>query len=141
MPSVAVRLTNPNAQMPCRGTLLSAGYDFYSTVDVVAMPQVLTKIPLGLSLAIEEGYFLQLFSRSGLAFKNGLRVIAGTIDSDYRGEVILGLWNDTLVPVNIKTGDRVCQGILLPSYEWNLQRVDLLPDSIRGEGGFGSSGR
>lgn len=139
MPSIDICLTNVDAKMPTRGSLCAAGYDFYSPCDIELVPKDVTKIPLGLAVAIQDGFFLQLMSRSGLAFKHGIRVIAGTIDSDYRGEVVVGLWNDSMTPLQVKKGDRVCQGVLLPVLEWNVQRVEKLPETVRGTGGFGST--
>lgn len=100
-------------------------------------------IPTGLRVAIPEGYEIQVRPRSGLALKNGITILntPGTIDADYRGDIGVIIINHGTEPFVIKAGDRIGQIVLnkVEKIEW--QQVDTLPDTIRGEGGFGSTGK
>ena len=98
---------------------------------------------LGLSFALPEGTFGAVVARSGLASKQGLRPAncLGVIDSDYRGECFVALHNDSNEERTVRHGDRVAQLVLLPFLPMEFEQVDTLPETVRGEGGFGSTGR
>jgi dUTP pyrophosphatase len=100
-------------------------------------------VPTGLSLAFSEDYEVQIRPRSGLAFKNKITVLntPGTIDSDYRGEIKIILFNHGNEDFLINNKDRVAQMILTPVIKMNLEETDSLPDSVRSDGGFGSTGK
>ena len=97
----------------------------------------------GLSFALPEGTFGAVVARSGLASKQGLRPAncLGVIDSDYRGECFVALHNDSNEERTVRHGDRVAQLVLLPFLPMEFEQVDTLPETVRGEGGFGSTGR
>ena len=101
------------------------------------------KIPTGLAMAIEPGYAGFVFARSGLGIKHGIvpANCVGVIDSDYRGEVIVGLYNHTDEPFVVEPGDRIAQLVLLPVHIPEIEECDELGETSRGEGGFGSTGR
>jgi len=122
----------------------SAGMDIYAAVDQpeIIEPGGIALIPTALSIALDDGFECQVRSRSGLAIKHGIFALnsPGTIDSDYRGEIKIILANFGKQPFVINRGDRIAQ-LVVARYEkvkWEL--VDILPDTMRGEGGFGSTG-
>ena len=106
-------------------------------------PNERTLVPTGLSVAIPENYEIQVRPRSGLAAKNGISVLntPGTVDADYRGEIKVILINLSLENFKIEPGQRIAQMVLCPVIKAELVEVDTLPESVRGSGGFGSTGR
>ena len=110
---------------------------------IAVAPKSSCLVPTGLSVAFEEGYEIQIRPRSGLAAKNKISVLntPGTIDSDYRGEIKIILFNHGNQDFIINNKDRVAQMILAPVHKMNFEEVDNLPTSIREKGGFGSTGK
>jgi len=100
------------------------------------------KIGTGIAMEIPEGYFGAIFARSGLATKRGLRPAncVGVVDSDYRGEIIVALHNDTEFPQEVSEGERIAQIVIIPYLPVDFTEVDNLSSTVRGEGGFGSTG-
>ena len=137
------KLTN-TAKMPERGSKFSAGYDLSANINenVLIRPQETVKIPTGLSFEVPEGYFGGIYARSGLATKQGLRPAnaVGVCDSDYRGEYIVALHNDSDTTRIIEPGQRIAQVIFQPYLMCELENVDDLTETQRGDGGFGSTG-
>ena len=138
------RLTN-NAKVPTRADEGAAGYDLYgsNTYRIEIAPHKTVMISTGLCLEIPIGLFGAIFARSGIAAKRSLRPAncCGVLDESYRGEVIVALHNDSDEPQYVDPGERIAQLILLPYYlvdEW--EEVDKLPETDRGDGGFGSTG-
>ena len=133
--------------MPRRGSAYAAGYDLYAApedVDVIEIaPHATAMVGTGLAVAIPEGYFGGVFARSGLASKQGLRPAncVGVIDSDYRGECTVALHNDTDEPRVIRSGDRIAQLVILPFLAAEFEQAGALPETERGTGGFGSTGK
>jgi dUTP pyrophosphatase len=125
-------------------TAQAAGLDLPAAVEapLTVAPGTIALVPTGLKMAIPEGYEGQVRPRSGLAVKHGLTLVnaPGTIDADYRGEVKVALINLGPQPVTIARGDRLAQLIIAPVVQAELVEVDALPDSPRGEGGFGHTG-
>lgn len=130
--------------LPAYMTAGAAGFDLPAAVDepVVIAPMAIVKLPTGFKLAIPAGYEGQVRPRSGLAIKHGLTLIntPGTIDSDYRGEILVAMINLGPAPVTISRGDRIAQMIIAPVLQAELREVAELPASQRGEGGFGHTG-
>ena len=137
------KLTN-TAKMPERGSKFSAGYDLSANINenVLIRPQETVKIPTGLSFEVPEGYFGGIYARSGLATKQGLRPAnaVGVADSDYRGEYIVALYNDSDTTRIIEPGQRIAQIVFQPYLMCELESVDDLTETQRGDGGFGSTG-
>ena len=133
------------AVVPSRGSEYAAGYDLYACLEspVEIEPGTNKKIGTGLSIAVPEGYFGAVFARSGLATKEGLRPAncVGICDSDYRGEYIVALHNDGDVPQTVHPGDRIAQLVLLPFLPIEFTETDDLSETVRGDGGFGSTGK
>ena len=128
--------------LPAYATSGAAGMDVVSAEDVTIAPGARHPVATGLSMAIPQGYEIQVRPRSGLALKHGITVpnTPGTIDSDYRGELKVLLINHGTADFPIKRGERVAQLVLAPVVQASWQEVDELDATARGEGGFGSTG-
>lgn len=143
MINVKIKKLNDNAIIPTRGSEYAAGYDLYACSDdlITIAPHSTVKIGTGLAIEIPEGYFGAIFARSGLATKKGLRPsnCVGVVDSDYRGECIVALHNDTDVYMSIEPYERIAQLVIQPYLSVEFTEVDELSDTERGVGGFGST--
>lgn len=141
---IQIKKLDGKAAIPTRGSQHAAGYDLYtcSDKDVVIAPHSTVKVGTGIAMAIPEGYFGAVFARSGLSSKQGLRPAncVGVIDSDYRGEIIVALHNDTDVEKKIDMNERIAQLIVMPYFLVEFQETDALDGTERGSGGFGSTG-
>ena len=137
------KLTN-TAKTPTRGTDGAAGYDLYADLDgrITIEPFTVAKIPTNIAMEIPKGYFGAIYARSGMATKKGLRPAQGTavIDEDYRGNIIVPLFNQTDKPHIIDPGERIAQLVITPYIKGIFNEVTELSDTERGEGGFGSTG-
>jgi dUTP pyrophosphatase len=131
--------------LPSYGTPLSAGCDLRAAIleAVVLMPGERLVVPTGLCVALPPDCELQIRPRSGLAVRHGITVLnaPGTIDADYRGEIQVPLINLGQAPVTVYRGDRIAQAVLAPVLHLAWDRVDVLDETVRGESGFGSTGR
>lgn len=136
---------NPKVELPAYKTSGASGMDLMAFIDrpIKITPKSSCLVPTGLAIAFSEDYEIQIRPRSGLAVKNNITVLntPGTIDSDYRGEIKIILFNHGNEEFIINNKDRVAQMILSPVIKMNLEEADDLPESIRGEGGFGSTGK
>lgn len=142
---INIKLFNEYAKMPTRGSAAAAGYDLYAASDsyIEIQPHETVKVDTGIAIEIPEGYFGGIYARSGLATKQGLRPAnaVGIIDSDYRGPLIVALHNDTSKAQRIEAGDRIAQLIIQPYLNVNFNVVNELTDTVRGDKGFGSTGK
>ena len=142
---IQLKKLKENALLPTRGSEHAAGYDLHACLetDAVILPGQTLKIGTGLAVAVPEGYFGAVFARSGLAAKEGLRPAncVGVCDSDYRGEYIIALHNDSDLPRTVHHGDRIAQLVILPFLPAEFEECDSLPETARGAGGFGSTGK
>ena len=137
-----IKLLDPNSQIPTKATANSAGYDLYSCCNIIIYPLERMLVKTGISIEIPEGYYGRIAPRSGLALKNGIDVMAGVIDSDYRGEIGVILYNtDKNIPLHVKTGDRIAQLIIEKHFTFEMTIVDNVSISERADGGFGSTGK
>lgn len=144
MPSTLTALRfkqlDPRAVLPKRGSAYAAGLDVCSIEEINLGPKQRVTARTGLAVAIPEGFYGRVAPRSGLAAKQGLDVLAGVIDSDYRGEVCCLLYNTGDETINLPAGSKICQliveQIITPEAEW----VTDLDETARGAGGFGSTG-
>ena len=145
MVKVLIKKLDPKVELPIYKTEGSSGMDLMAFIDkpikIPANSSAL--IPTGISLAIPNDVEIQIRPRSGLAAKSSIGVLnsPGTIDSDYRGELKIILFNHGNKEFIIKNNDRVAQIILMPVLKMDFEEVDELPESIRGSGGFGSTGK
>lgn len=144
MSIVKIQKLRENAVIPTRGSEKAAGYDLYAAIleDVYILPHTTMKIKTGLAMELPDNTFGAIFARSGLATKQGLRPAncVGVCDSDYRGEYMVALHNDTDTVQVVVPGEKIAQLILLPFLPIEFNMVDELSETERGEGGFGSTG-
>lgn len=131
---------NDKAITPTRNNPSDAGLDLSSTESLTIYPLGRVLVHTGLALQIPDGYYGRVAPRSGLAIKNGIDVLAGVIDSSYRGEVCVVLYNTSKNIFNINEGDKIAQLIIEAHYNMELEQVSELESSNRGNLGFGSSG-
>ncbi|MDB0046863.1 dUTP diphosphatase [Candidatus Pelagibacter sp.] len=145
MARVLIKKLNPDVQLPIYKTSGASGMDLMAFIEepIKIPPNSSYLIPTGLSMAFTEDYEIQIRPRSGLAAKNSITILntPGTIDSDYRGEIKIILFNHGKEDFIINNKDRVAQMILTPVIKMEFEEIDNLPDTLRGEGGFGSTGK
>ena len=142
---VSVKKLNDRAVVPTYGSPFSAGGDLYSAEEseVVIGPGKTAMIGTGLAMEIPEGYVGLIYARSGLATKRGLAPAnkVGVIDSDYRGEIKVALYNQSDAPQAVAAGERIAQIVIAPFLHAEYEVKETFSDTERGEGGFGSTGR
>jgi dUTP pyrophosphatase len=143
--NIQVKKLKDNAQLPTRGSAYAAGYDLYACLDeaITIASGETVKVGTGLSIAVPEGYFGAIFARSGLAAKEGLRPAncVGVADSDYRGEYIVALHNDSDVTRTVTPNERIAQLVIMPFLSVTFEEAQELDETERGAGGFGSTGK
>ena len=143
--NINIKKLNENAILPKYGTPYSAGADLSLLVgeSVTIAPHTTVLCHTGLAMEIPEGYMGLIFARSGLASKRGLAPAnkVGVIDSDYRGECMVALHNHTDEERTVEGGERIAQLVIVPYLACDFTVVDTLEDTVRGEGGFGSTGK
>ncbi len=141
---VRFKKLSENAVVPSYGTAYSAGADLYSAMeeDVIIAPETTKFIKTGIAIEIPEGLVGLIYARSGMACKKGLAPAnkVGVIDSDYRGEIMVALYNHSDSAVTVAKGDRIAQLVLTPYIKADFEEADELDDTVRGDGGFGSTG-
>lgn len=148
-----IKRLNPDAQIPQYGSAAAAGMDLFSAVDLVVPPQTRKLVSTGISVSWEtqegqwdenpEKYYLRIAPRSGLSVKSNIDIGAGVVDSDYRGEIFVCFINNSLdKPYAIQKGDRIAQMILTRFEQFKeVVLVEEHVETVRGEGGFGSTGK
>ena len=145
MVKVLIKKLDPDVKLPEYKTSGASGVDLIAFIKepIYLEPKTSVLIPTGLSVAFPEDYEIQIRPRSGLAAKNNISVLntPGTIDSDYRGEIKVIIYNHGNENFSINNGDRIAQMILAPVVKMELEEKNDLPKSIRGKGGFGSTGK
>ena len=145
MVKVLIKKLNPSVKLPRYKTNGASGMDLMAFIEkpISLEPGKSCLVPTGLSVAFPEEYEIQIRPRSGLAAKNNISVLntPGTIDSDYRGELKIILFNHSSKNFMINNNDRVAQMILAPIIKMELEEINEHPESIRGKGGFGSTGK
>ena len=145
MVKLLIKRFSKKVSLPKYETTGSSGMDIAAFVDknIIIQPGQTAMVPTGIAVSISKGYEIQIRPRSGLAAKNNISVLntPGTIDSDYRGEIKVIIFNHGNDDFIINNGDRIAQMVLTPVLKMELQEIDKLPKTIRGEGGFGSTGK
>ena len=145
MVKVLIKKLDPSVEIPTYKTKGASGMDLMAFIKqpVKIAPKSSCLVPTGISVAFSEEYEIQIRPRSGLAAKNNISVLntPGTIDSDYRGEIKVILFNHGNSEFTINNKDRIAQMILIPVHKMELEEAENLPDTLRGKGGFGSTGR
>lgn len=142
---IKIKKLSENAVLPTRGSTSAAGYDLYACIEseLTVAPHETVKVGTGLAIEVPDGYFGAIFARSGLAAKEGLRPAncVGVADSDYRGEYIVALHNDSETPRTVTPGERIAQLVIMPYLSCEFELSDTLCETERGSGGFGSTGK
>ena len=142
---INIKKLTETAILPERGSAYAAGYDLFADVaeNMEIKPHETKMIGTGLAMEIPEGYFGGIFARSGLASKEALRPAncVGVVDADYRGEVKVALHNDGDVVRTITPGQKVAQLVIVPFLSVEFNEVEMLNETVRGVGGFGSTGK
>ena len=140
---VKVKILNPDAIIPKYQTEEAAGFDLHSVEEKTVKAGEREVIKTGLAVALPKGYELQVRPRSGLALKNGITVLntPGTVDSDYRGELMVILFNTSKEDFAVKKGERIAQAIIKEILQADFAVVEELDSTERGIGGFGSTGK
>ena len=145
MVKVLIKKLSTEVELPSYKTSGASGMDLMAFIksSITVKPKTSILVPTGLIMAFSEDYEVQIRPRSGLAAKNNISVLntPGTIDSDYRGEIKVILYNHGNTDFLINNKDRIAQMILTPVIKMNLEETDTLPKTFRGEGGFGSTGK
>ena len=145
MVKVLIKKLDPSIKLPEYKTSGASGLDLMAFIKepIEIKPKTSSLIPTGLSVAFSENYEIQIRPRSGLAAKKNITVLntPGTIDSDYRGEIKVIIYNHGDEKFLVNNGDRIAQMILAPVVKMELEEVNNLPESIRGKDGFGSTGK
>ncbi len=142
---VKIKKLREQAVIPAYGSKDAAGADLYACLDeaVTIAPGATEFVKTGISMEIPQGFAGLVYARSGLACKKGLAPAnkVGVIDADYRGEIMVALYNHSAQPVTVEQGERIAQIVITPYLTAVFQETDELSDTDRGEGGFGSTGR
>lgn len=145
MEKINVKLLRANAQLPVYGSAEAAGADLYVCIDepVQILPGCTAMLPTGIALEVPKGCAGLIFARSSMGAKRDLAPAnkVGVIDSDYRGEVRVALHNHGLQPQLVQPGERVAQLLIVPVFTPGFTQVEELDDTVRGAGGFGSTGK
>lgn len=145
MVKVNIKKLNENAVMPTYGSEYAAGADLYAcnTEKIVIEAHKTVLVPTGLSMEIPEGYAGLIYARSGIASKRGLAPAnkVGVVDADYRGEVMVALHNHSDIDAEIDVNERIAQLVIAPFLKVEFNETDELSDTVRGAGGFGSTGK
>ena len=145
MVKVLIKKLDPAVEIPSYKTFGASGMDLMAFINkpIKIKPSSSCLIPTGISVAFSNEYEIQIRPRSGLAVKNSITVLntPGTIDSDYRGEIKIVLFNHSNKDFVINNKDRIAQMVLMPIHKIELEEVENLPNTVRGKGGFGSTGK
>lgn len=145
MTKINVKKLNENAILPTYGSEYAAGADLYACLDeaITINPSETVMIHTGLAMEIPAGYAGLIYPRSGLASKRGLAPAnkVGVVDPDYRGEFMVALHNHSSMPQTVEPKERIAQLVITPYITADFELTDELSDTVRGEGGFGSTGR
>ena len=145
MSKVLIKKLDPSVKLPSYKSEGASGMDLTAFLkkSITLKPKTSSLIPTGISIAFSKDYEIQIRPRSGLAVKNNISVLntPGTIDSDYRGEIKIIIYNHGNEDFEINNGDRIAQMVLVPVMKIELEETDTLPETLRGKGGFGSTGK
>ena len=145
MTKVLIKKLDSSVELPTYKTNGASGMDLMAFINepMTLKPKKSCLVPTGISIAMSDDYEIQIRPRSGLAAKKNISILntPGTIDSDYRGEIKIILFNHGDDEFIIQNNDRIAQMVLMPVHKINFEEVENLPDTIRGKGGFGSTGK
>ncbi len=142
---IKVKRVSPTAVIPTRGSGAAAGYDLYADLpeNLTIAPHTTVTVDTGLQFELPEGYFAGIYARSGIATREGLRPAncVGVCDSDYRGNYMIALHNDSNEARTVTVHEKIAQMIVMPYLPIEFEEAETLSDTARGDGGFGSTGK
>ncbi len=138
--NLKIKKLSPDAIIPSYANPGDAGLDIHSNEDCVIAPGERKLVPTGISMELPTGYVCLVWDKSGIAFKNGIKTMAGVIDAGYRGEYKILMFNTSKENFEIKKHQKIAQLLIQPIMHAQIEEVEELEDSTRGAGGFGSSG-
>lgn len=138
---IKVKKIHANACLPVKSNREDAGFDIFSVEGRRIEPGQRASVSTGISMEIPSGYYGQILPRSGLALKSGIQIMGGVIDSGYRGEIKVILYNSEPYFYTVNSGDRIAQMVILPVPEIELVEAEELSDTVRSDAGFGSTGK
>jgi len=136
-----IKKLHPEAKIPSFAHATDAGMDLHTTIDVTIEPGTLFAIPTGIAFAIPTGHVGLIWDKSGVAIKRGLKTMGGVVDAGYRGEVFVGLFNTTNEIQSFVVGEKVAQMVIQKIEQPEINEVEDLDETDRGEGAFGSTGK
>jgi dUTP pyrophosphatase len=136
-----IKKLRADAVLPTYAHVGDAGLDMYTCESVVVAPKERAALPTGIAMEIPEGYVGMIWDKSGIAIKNGLKILGGVVDSPYRGEIMVGIINLSKEPYVFEKGHKMAQMIIQKKENVVVEQVEDLSDTTRGEGGFGSTGK
>jgi dUTP pyrophosphatase len=140
-PALKVQRLSPNAKIPQYAHPGDAGLDLYAAAEATLLPGKRAAVPTGIAMEIPEGHVGLIWDKSGLSIKHGLKTLGGVVDSGYRGEVIVGAVNLSDETYTIRKGEKVAQMIIQKKESIVVEETAELSETVRGEGGFGSTGK
>jgi len=141
MPLIKTKLTSEQAVLPCKTYPTDAGNDLTISESRVLAPNRATKLHTGCIVEIPTGYYGEIKPRSSTMFRHGIIVVDGTIDSSYRGEIMISVYNPNSHEVHLEKGSKIAQLVVCPCLLCDFIQVDDVSDTDRGENGFGSTGK
>lgn len=136
-----VKKLREDAKLPTKGHPGDAGIDFYTTEDVIFLPKAKAHVSTGVAIEIPEGYVGLVWDKSSISFNKGLKTMGGVIDAGYRGEIFFNLYNTGDSEIVIKKGEKVAQMIIQKFEDCDIIESNELGDTVRGDQGFGSTGK
>jgi len=139
--TLKVKRLHEDAKLPTYGHEGDAACDLYTVKEVVIEPGERVQVPVGFAAEVPEGYVMFIWDKSGLSHKHGLKTLGGVVDSGYRGEVQVGLMNLSTEAYTLEKGHKVAQMVLQRVETVKVEEVEMLSETSRGEGGFGSTGK
>ncbi len=139
--SLRIKKLRPDSTMPSYAHPGDAGLDLYAAETTTVAPGQNVAVPTGVAMEIPDGYVGLIWDKSGLAIKNRLKTLGGVVDSGYRGEVLVGMINLSSEPYTFEKRHKVAQMVIQKKEDVRVEEVDELSDTVRGTGGFGSTGK
>ena len=136
-----IKKIHPDAKLPEYAHLWDAGMDLFALEKTIALPGEVTRIRSGIAVEVPEGFVGLFWDKSGISMNHGIKVLAGVLDSSYRGEIIMGVFNLGKEPYTFEKGHKVIQMLVQPIQIVEIVEVSELSGSKRGAGGFGSTGK
>jgi dUTP pyrophosphatase len=138
---IKIKKLHPDAVVPRYATEYAAGFDLYSIQTIIVHPGERVSVPTGIAVELPHDHVFLIWDKSGLSHKHGLKTLGGVVDADYRGEILVGITNLGHVDYVLEKGHKIAQAIIQKIEHPEIEVVDELSETLRGAGGFGSTGK